>query len=59
MTEELNEDKLKSLEEDMLKYSHKGKWCWLTGKTFCQEGYCSGCQLYLDWKESLRKVSVK
>lgn len=44
---------------DMLKSNHEGEFCWLTGKTFCQEGWCQHCQLYLDWKESLKEVSVK
>lgn len=53
------EEEFKAYEEDMLKSSHKGEFCWLTGKTCCQEGYCQSCQLYLDWKESLRKVSAE
>jgi ferredoxin len=26
---------------------HKGSFCIYTPK-FCQEGYCSGCEIYLD-----------
>lgn len=52
------EEELKAYEEDMLKYSHKGEWCWLTGKTFCQEGWCSGCAIYLDWKAALENIET-
>lgn len=46
-------------EQERLRENHKGEWCWLTGKLLCQEGFCSGCQVYLDWKESLGKVSIE
>lgn len=53
-----NRERLKQVKEDMLKTNHKGQWCWLTGKTFCQEGWCRGCQLYLDWKASLENIET-
>lgn len=49
---------LKVYEEDMLLYNHHGETCWLRG-TLCQEGWCSGCQIYLDWKESLKGVRAR
>ena len=35
--------------------NHKGKWCIYKPTVFCQEGYCSGCQIYLDFKASLKE----
>ena len=29
--------------------NHKGSRCIVNATTFCQEGYCSNCQIYLDW----------
>ena len=29
--------------------NHKGSRCVVNAITFCQEGYCSNCQIYLDW----------
>jgi len=26
---------------------HKGERCWVDKATYCQEGYCSGCYIYL------------
>ena len=30
--------------------NNKGLWCPLKS-LFCQEGYCHGCQVYLDWQK--------
>ncbi len=46
--------------------SHKGEWCpYVTRVTFCQEGDCKGCQIYLarlgadrDKKQDALKLSV-
>jgi hypothetical protein len=32
--------------ETVILESHKGSFCVYTPK-FCQEGYCSGCEIYL------------
>ena len=32
-----------SLRDDLSEY-HKGEWCSMQ-ETFCQEGYCSGCDI--------------
>ena len=26
--------------------SNKGNWCKLNPNPYCQEGYCSGCEIY-------------
>jgi len=28
--------------------NHKGEWCVINPNIFCQEGYCSECQIYKD-----------
>jgi|GEM_PF-4598688 len=28
--------------------NHKGEWCVIKRGIFCQEGYCSECQIYKD-----------
>ena len=33
---------------------HKGSFCVFTPK-FCQEGYCSGCEIYLKKSSPIRK----
>ena len=30
--------------------NHKGEWCPYTD-IFCQEGYCSGCEIFLEHKK--------
>lgn len=34
---------------------HKGYFCVYTPK-FCQEGYCSGCEIYLKKSSTIKKV---
>lgn len=29
-----------------LDVEHKGDWCWVNPKIFCQENYCPGCEIY-------------
>lgn len=31
---------------EMMLKNHKGEWCWINPNIFCQEGYCSGCEIY-------------
>ena len=31
--------------------SHKGRWCVIVPEIFCQEGYCSECQICKDNSE--------
>lgn len=51
--DELNlEEEMKTFEADMLSYNHKGEFCWIKGLPFCQEGFCSECQIYVTWLES-------
>ena len=26
--------------------NHKGKWCWVLASRFCQENYCTGCNIF-------------
>ena len=26
--------------------NHKGAWCWVDNRIFCQEGECLGCEVY-------------
>lgn len=40
----------RSIEEE-LGVNHKGQFCWIDNKVFCQEGWCSECKIYSDWKE--------
>ena len=30
-------------------YNHKGGWCCVKPSVFCQEGWCSECQIYQEW----------
>ena len=53
------EEEKKAFEEDMLKYNHKNRLCWLTGKTLCKEGWCERCSIYLQWKEELKSEESK
>ena len=32
---------------------HKGEICIVDNKTFCQEGYCSGCELFKRGESSI------
>lgn len=32
--------------------NHKGTWCKYKPTVFCQEGYCTECQIYLDWRKA-------
>lgn len=50
-------EELRAYGQDMLEYSHKGEWCWLTGqgKIFCQEGRCEVCVLYCEWRDAVSK----
>ncbi len=50
------EEEQKAFESDMLEYNHRGEFCWLTGKTFCQEGWCEQCSIYKEWKSDLRRA---
>ena len=34
--------------------SRRGQWCPYTEKLFCQEGYCEGCQIYLNYLAYLK-----
>ncbi len=36
--------------DSMLQRSHKGEWCWVDSKRFCQEESCSECQTYSSWR---------
>lgn len=45
------EEDREGFEADMLSYNHQGEWCWVNDRIFCLEGQCSGCQIYLDWRE--------
>lgn len=36
--------------------NNKGLWCPYKS-LFCQEGYCGGCQVYLDCKAKLRDIA--
>ncbi len=38
-------------EEEELNINHKGQQCLLNKDLFCQEGWCSGCQIYLSRNE--------
>lgn len=42
-------EKLKAKEKPILG-NHKGCWCWLKPTTFCQEGICKDCQIFLDFE---------
>ena len=33
-------------EQQLLKVDHKGTWCWIRHRLFCQEGFCRRCQIY-------------
>jgi len=35
--------------------NHKGKVCCIDGKTFCQEGYCEDCWIFLEAKGIVEK----
>jgi len=38
--------------------NHKGTWCPYR-ELLCQEGICSGCEIYRDWKEQREKAMTK
>ena len=38
--------------DDLSEY-HKGQWCPVQG-TFCQEGYCSGCDIAVRQNDSFK-----
>jgi len=37
---------------EMMLKNHKGEWCQVNPNIFCQEGYCSNCEVY---RRSLKK----
>lgn len=42
----------------MLK-NHKGEFCWINPNLFCQEGYCSNCEIYQRSPESKSITDVE
>ncbi|GAI77461.1 unnamed protein product [marine sediment metagenome] len=38
--------------------NNKGLMCPFKPTTLCQEGYCSECQIYLDWQKLKEKVVI-
>jgi len=39
--------------------NHKGTWCKFKKTVFCQEGYCNGGQIFLDWAEKMEEQFEK
>ena len=47
----------KHYEKEMLSINHKGTWCWADEDTFCQEGECAKCNIYIRWENEWRNSS--
>ena len=43
-------------ERQLLKVNHKGNWCWIRHRLFCQEGFCRGCQIYDEYSRITRLI---
>jgi hypothetical protein len=52
-------EELRAFVDDMLAMNHKGEFCWTDGHTYCQEGWCLGCQKYLDWRKKWNGIPAQ
>jgi len=37
--------------------NNKGLWCPFRNNLFCSEGFCEGCQVYLDYRAKFRDIA--